>query len=1409
MLIAGLQRRLFVLVILVLLSVVGFFIVSSVKEQQDALVKAGDRLEVVARLSALGAERHVEGTRQLLNAVTSGPSLKNSGLNLLCNEFLANIRSGYPYYTNLAFLDAQGEVVCHALKTEPPKGNYNDRSYFARALEQSTFAMGNFQMGLVTGLPSVGFGMPVFDQEAKLKGVAYAALEVTQLALTLKGTLPPAVSVTLTDRQGTILGVDPSQPAGRVGTQLRDSVLVTAQKMLPGQAVEAPDPSGVMRLYAVAAVADDTGPGLYVVASISRDAVTAPAWLELRGQLLWITSVVLLGILLARWIAQRTLVEPTRQLIRKINDMGQAETTGATAPPVGRDEIRSVSSAFDKFAQLLNARNAERDKQQTALEKAQASLLDAQRICKIGNWELDLTTRKLWWSHQTYVLFGRRPDAEPPVFDQLPERIFPEDLPRYEAAKNDLLSGKRTLDLEVRVVTQSGRVRWFHALGEMQGDEPGQARVCAGTIQDITERVINERLLATEARALKALSLDTPLKAVLDELLIDLEPILPGAHIAISLLSPDGKHLRQGAAPHVPAEFTAAVEGLAIGPGVGSCGTAAYLKETVVVADISASPLWVNFSDLALSHGFHACWSIPVLNPSGAVMATFAAYYQHTHQPSPEELALAHSAAHVIGVAVELNRKEAALRASELRFRNSFQGAATGMAMSNLDGRFMQVNNAFCQMMGYSAQELLGMDMQAVTYSQDWPQHHAQLMALVAGDLDSFVIEKRCRTKAGALVWVRVSMSPLRNADGQAEGFIGIAEDINQTRETAVALRQVQDALNSASRVSRLGAWSVDVTCADLVVQLSDIACEIHRLPPGTVLTTAQAIAAYSPDDAPIIGESFDACAKDGLAFDHELCLVNSAGKQVWVRSIGEAVRDGNGQVVRVQGSIQDISARKLAELAQTALQTRLTTTLDNISDGFATIDRDWRLSFVNRRAEQMLQRDRTALVGQLMQVVFPVVEGTSFVGHYIQAIRKKQAVHFEEYYAPLGLWLNLSVYPSADGLAIYFRDVTRQRLANEQLRLLETAVSRLNDIVLITEAEPFDEPGPRIVFVNDAFERRTGYSRDEVLGKTPRLLQGPNTQRAELDRIGHELRQWQPVRAELINYTKSGQQFWLELDIVPIANAEGWYTHWVAVERDITERKQAQLEMLELNAELENRVQVRTAQLEVANRELEAFSYSVSHDLRSPLNTVNGFGQLLQKSHADHLSDKGKHYLNRIRAGTQQMGELIEGLLSLAKLSRNTLILGMVDLSAMALRVEQELREREPERQVSVHIQPGLQVHGDATLLMVVMQNLLGNAWKYTSKQADAWIEIGTQPTADGDAVYFVRDNGAGFDMAHANKLFGAFQRLHAPTDFAGTGVGLANVKRVIERHGGRVWAEGHLNEGATFFFTLDVRDA
>lgn len=382
--------------------------------------------------------------------------------------------------------------------------------------------------------------------------------------------------------------------------------------------------------------------------------------------------------------------------------------------------------------------------------------------------------------------------------------------------------------------------------------------------------------------------------------------------------------------------------------------------------------------------------------------------------------------------------------------------------------------------------------------------------------------------------------------------------------------------------------------------------------------------------------------------------------------------------------------------------------------------------------------------------------------------------------------------------------DITARRATEEKLRLLETAVSRQNDIVLITEAEPIDEPGPRIVFVNDAFERRTGYRREEVIGQSPRILQGPNTQRAELDRIRCAMEEWRPIRAELINYTKTGEEFWLEIDIVPIADEKGGFTHWVAIERDISERKRAQDEILRLNADLEERVHQRTAELETVNKELEAFSYSVSHDLRTPLNTIDGFSHLLERMVGDRVGEKEKHYLNRIRAGTRQMGELIDGLLSLAKLSRDPLRLKEVDLAAIARRVEQECREREPERVVQVHIQDGLRAYGDPLLLSVVIHNLLGNAWKFTSKQAVARIEIGCEVAVDGATVYFVKDNGAGFDMAYADKLFDTFQRLHSFADFSGTGIGLATVHRIITKHGGRVWAHAVEGQGAEFYFTL-----
>jgi signal transduction histidine kinase len=253
----------------------------------------------------------------------------------------------------------------------------------------------------------------------------------------------------------------------------------------------------------------------------------------------------------------------------------------------------------------------------------------------------------------------------------------------------------------------------------------------------------------------------------------------------------------------------------------------------------------------------------------------------------------------------------------------------------------------------------------------------------------------------------------------------------------------------------------------------------------------------------------------------------------------------------------------------------------------------------------------------------------------------------------------------------------------------------------------------------------------------------------------------------------------------------------------EIIQREQAQAELDRLNEELEQRVKQRTAELTAANRELAAFSYSVSHDLRAPLRKIDGFSQALLEDYGHVLEPEAMEYLDRVRAASQQMAQLIDDLLNLSRLTRSEMRRESVDLSAMARSIIADLKQRQPARDVCAQIQEGLAATADERLLRIALSNLLGNAWKFTEKEQKARIEFGML-SDDGCPAFFVRDNGAGFDMAYANKLFGPFQRLHTQDEFEGTGVGLATVQRIVNRHGGRIWAEAAVGRGATFYFTL-----
>lgn len=256
-------------------------------------------------------------------------------------------------------------------------------------------------------------------------------------------------------------------------------------------------------------------------------------------------------------------------------------------------------------------------------------------------------------------------------------------------------------------------------------------------------------------------------------------------------------------------------------------------------------------------------------------------------------------------------------------------------------------------------------------------------------------------------------------------------------------------------------------------------------------------------------------------------------------------------------------------------------------------------------------------------------------------------------------------------------------------------------------------------------------------------------------------------------------------------------------LEQDIVKLEQAEAEIQQLNSALEQRVVERTAQLEAVNRELEAFSYSVSHDLRTPLRGIDGFSQALAEDYGERLDAAAHDYLNRIRRAAQRMGLLIDDLLRLARVTRTDMKPVHIDLSAMAREVIADLHKLRGYSQTPFKVQANLSAYGDAALLRIVLENLLDNAWKYSSRISQPHIEVGCK-VQDGHTAYWVRDNGAGFDMAHAGKLFGAFQRLHRDDEFPGTGIGLATVRRIVHRHGGEIWAEGQPGMGAVFYFTL-----
>ncbi len=413
-------------------------------------------------------------------------------------------------------------------------------------------------------------------------------------------------------------------------------------------------------------------------------------------------------------------------------------------------------------------------------------------------------------------------------------------------------------------------------------------------------------------------------------------------------------------------------------------------------------------------------------------------------------------------------------------------------------------------------------------------------------------------TAKGRKLWVRCTGEAECDESGRVVILQGSFQDISELVTVRNRAEDAERLLAIAGRAVKLGGWRVDLPSQK--VMWTDGTAAIHELPPGTPPTLKDGVDYFAPEERDSARKVFEDCAQYGTPFDDVRDLITVKGNRIKVRSIGVPVKDDTGRIVAVQGAIQDITELTSARREADELSRRLAETLENIGDAFFTLDRDWRYTYLNSKAEELMRHSRSELIGRRVIDAFPELAGSIAESEYARAFDSGQTVRFEQFYAPFERSFRISAHPTPDGLAVYFSDITQECRQTEQLRLLEAAVQQISDIVIITETVTQDALGnAKIVYVNDAFERMTGFTRDEAIGQTPSMLQGPKTQRSELERIQKAFETHSPVRAELINYTKTGQEYWLELDIVPLENGEGQVTHFVAVQRDITDRKRSE----------------------------------------------------------------------------------------------------------------------------------------------------------------------------------------------------------------------------------------------------------
>jgi PAS domain S-box-containing protein len=732
------------------------------------------------------------------------------------------------------------------------------------------------------------------------------------------------------------------------------------------------------------------------------------------------------------------------------------------------------------------------------------------------------------------------------------------------------------------------------------------------------------------------------------------------------------------------------------------------------------------------------------------------------------------------------------------RFRLVVEALPSSMIVANSEGHITLVNTQTENLFGYARSELLGQPVEMLVPQRFRLNHFSYRSDFLANPVARPMGAGRDLyglRKDGSEFPIEIGLSPLQTDQGTM--VLASIVDIADRKHTESLLRRQVNLLEQTH--DAVFVWQ-----------------------PGGVITywnrAAEELYGYSREEAvgrtshhllqtihPQATTEFEKSLQREGEWSGELKHTVRDGREIIVESRHVLVRDPDGQEFVLETN-RDITSRKQAEERLRRSQEQLAGIIGSAMDAVITVDDNQRVILFNGAAERMFLFPAEDAIGQPLDRFIPerfrAAHGQHVRGFGTTHVTRRSMGALGALY---GLRADGEEFPIEASISqiesderklftVILRDISERKRAEEalkeQARILDLAPVLIRDL------------NGRILFWNTGAQQMYGWSAEEALEKFTHGLFKTEFPRPE-EEIKARLLARGHWEGELIHTTKDGRRLVIDSHWVLHRDEHDKPRAILEVNTDITERKQAEREIRRLNEELEQRVANRTAQLQTANKELEAFSYSVSHDLRAPLRHIDGFSQALLEDYADQLDEVARSYLKQVRGATQEMARLIDDLLQLARVSRGELRREEVNLSEQARSVVEELKKANLERNVTITIGDGLKTRGDRRLLRVVLTNLLGNAWKFTSNREEAEVSFG-QARQNGESTFFVRDNGAGFDMTYAKKLFGAFQRLHTADEFEGTGIGLATVQRIVSRHGGRVWAESKVNEGATFYFTL-----